>query len=634
MQSAAQIPPAPTPPPAVAPTPAFDHLPQLPIPPRPPGYVYVPRASPPAQSSVQPAIGEYSVGWQYTTPMPPPPNASAAAPRGPFPPPDVKVGEGVGAKVKEHYYHYEYEKQEAAPSPAPPSILFYHVCSECGRLRSNSFHHDNPIVPNRPLVASACRRCRQKSERKEKERCVRKSIYVKTCTAEVPCDWIEPRGRSPRRSHSVDIHYNHSDSPPQIIRPSSRTTLGLRVLQDSSPSRSSRRGDPRRGGRSVSPTRIRVLDERRDAEKRLAAHPMPYRVLADQRAFFKEADGSSTAPRPLYEYPQSTRGILKPSGNNRETTYQHEVSMHASQGSTIVEVGGPKVQFATESDRRPARKHSDDYGYFHESEREQYQDPLTSPPITSFENLHIRHSSPTGRYEEVRIGHHYPPPRHSSEDVRTFQRPPARVYEEIHIRQNSPERNYEEVHVRHVPPHKKSYEEIRIRYTSPPPRKPSNEVRIRYTSPPRRISNEVHIRHVSPHPRGGSPQRAIERESPRPKEKEKDWDQVTATDSDNSGEFVDVRSWKGVDDRGQPATYVEERRTVRLLEGEKVDEHRHVFPPERRHEYGPERREYGPERREYGSERRESGPERRDYAPERPEYAREYAPPARSWREV
>lgn len=666
LHQAAQIPPAPTPPPLVAPTPAIDHLPQMPIPPRPPGYVYVPRAYPPAQSGVQPAIGEYSVGWQYTIPVPPPPNATAAAPRGPFPPPDVKAGEGVGAKVKEHYYHYEYEKQEAAPSPpppkapaAPPPILFCHVCSECGQMRSNRFHRQNPIIPSKPLVTSACRRCKKKSKRKEKERCVRKSIHVRTCRAEEPCDWpdgpihieIGGRGRS-RRSHSVGVYFDPPDSPPQIVRrSSSRTNLGLRVLQDSSPPRILRGGDPHRGeyrGRSVSPARIRVRDERRDAEDRLAAHPMPYRVLPDQRAFLRESDGSSTAPRPRYEYPQSpTRGILKPSGNNRETSYRHEMSMHASQDSTMVEVGGPKVQFSTESDRRAERimadrnreqsrryaidghTSSEDYDYFHRSERAQYQieDPPTSPPITSFENLRIRHSSPTGSYEEVRIRHHSPPPRRSEddricprsppprhiEDVRVCQRSPVRVYEEVRIRQHSPARNYEEVHVRHVSPHKRGYEEVRIRYASPPPRKPSDEVRIRYTSPPRRISDEVRIRHVSPRPRGRSPQRAIGRDSPRPKEKEKDWDQVTATDSDNSGELVDVRSWRGVYERGQPATYVEERRTVRLLEGEKVDEHRHVFSPERPHEYGPERR---------------------DYAPERPGYAREYAPPAGSWREV
>jgi hypothetical protein len=37
----------------------------------------------------------------------------------------------------------------------------------------------------------------------------------------------------------------------------------------------------------------------------------------------------------------------------------------------------------------------------------------------------------------------------------------------------------------------------------------------------------------------------------------------TDSDSAHSGEITEVRSWKGIDENGKPATFVEERRTVR-----------------------------------------------------------------------
>jgi hypothetical protein len=40
----------------------------------------------------------------------------------------------------------------------------------------------------------------------------------------------------------------------------------------------------------------------------------------------------------------------------------------------------------------------------------------------------------------------------------------------------------------------------------------------------------------------------------------------TDSESAHSGEITEVRSWKGIDENGQPATFVEERRTVRMID--------------------------------------------------------------------
>jgi hypothetical protein len=50
---------------------------------------------------------------------------------------------------------------------------------------------------------------------------------------------------------------------------------------------------------------------------------------------------------------------------------------------------------------------------------------------------------------------------------------------------------------------------------------------------------------------------------PVPKPAEED---MTDSDSEHSGEITEVRSWRGIDENGQPATFVEERKTVRMLE--------------------------------------------------------------------
>jgi hypothetical protein len=40
----------------------------------------------------------------------------------------------------------------------------------------------------------------------------------------------------------------------------------------------------------------------------------------------------------------------------------------------------------------------------------------------------------------------------------------------------------------------------------------------------------------------------------------------TDSESAHSREITEVRSWKGIDEDGQPATFVEERRTMRMID--------------------------------------------------------------------
>jgi hypothetical protein len=600
---------------------------------KPPGgaeYIYLPRADP---LPTQPALGDYSVGWQYTNFNLPPPS-EAAAPRTHAT--DLSGPRHGAERSREHRYEYEYLAQDAMSTPneppaAPLPVLLCHVCKDCDQMRSARFHRQHPVVPGKPLVSSSCRRCAKKNK-KRKERCVRKSVHVRTCRAEEPCDWpaqdihIRIRGDSDRnrhhRSRSVGVYYDPPAERPQTMRRSeSRTNLGLRVLQGNQVPRAL-------SPRSISPVHVRVREARLEADIHIAEHPMPYRVLPDRRAFLEEAEelaiSQHTAPQPLYDHPRpSSSGILKPSGMDRKTLYRHETGMRESRESTMVEVGGPRVQFSTEAERRAARimldrnreqsrwhvldQNSEDYDYFHlrEIAYSRTADPQ-SPPITSFENLHIRSSPlPRGADDEIRVRYVSP-----------------RRYEELHIREQSPERRHERARVRHLSPLNAGIREVNTRYKSPsPPRRESHAddcVRHRslHHSPQRQTSNEIRYRYIPEPRRGRSPQcdpslerpyasyrtvarrQIVERESSLPTqreapEKQKDWDQGTATDSDGSGDLMDIRTFRGTDEDGQPVTFVEERRRVRLIEEEKGGSENGGYPQmSTGYEHGKERQRF------------------------------------------
>lgn len=301
--------------------------------------------------------------------------------------------------------------------------------------------------------------------------------------------------------------------------------------------------------RSVSPVRVRVRQTQRDddAEARIRAHPSAYRpVLPDHRYPFRESDETSSnnesAPRRRVESPNPS--ILKPRGMSRETEYRRRSGMRDSQQSVYVEVGGPRVQFA--SDRRsdrPApvsrgepkptseqRSNSKKYEHYHDYSRHLYVDePPNAPPTEDFDRLRIRRSSLS--------------PRRSREEE-------IRIDRARRISPSPPPRRYEEVRVRHISP-----PPARGRIRRPPPSLPSPETRpySGYRHISRTRSMERIRRSLTPPPS-------------RPKAKEQDLDDVTDSDSAASGDVVEVRTWKGIDENGQPATFVEERRTVRMID--------------------------------------------------------------------
>ncbi|EAT77440.2 hypothetical protein SNOG_15215 [Parastagonospora nodorum SN15] len=98
--------------------------------------------------------------------------------------------------------------------------------------------------------------------------------------------------------------------------------------------------------RSVTPVRVSFHEEQRgeEAEARMMAHPRPYRpVVVDRRNFARasEETSSSTDYMPRGRQDSPGRGILKPTGGERETS-RRRMSMRESQQSTTVEIGGPR----------------------------------------------------------------------------------------------------------------------------------------------------------------------------------------------------------------------------------------------------------------------------------------------------
>jgi hypothetical protein len=312
----------------------------------------------------------------------------------------------------------------------------------------------------------------------------------------------------PRRQSSRIIEL--SPSPP------SPRTHSTRVVYRSDTA------DPRL--RSVSPVRVSFRDERQsqDAEARMMSHPRPYRpVVPDQRNFQRTSEETASSSDYMSRGRQDSpgRSILKSPGGERETS-RRRTSMRESQQSTTVEVGGPRVHFGSERrNDRPhasnkdrlhhsghARRSDDEYQVYHNYSRHHYADgPSPPPPVEEMERLRVRRSSPSPqrRYEEVRVRHVSPfPPR---ERECTPRPPPAPL---------SPER-----------PELSGYRHVsRARALS----------RARSLTPP-------HVQKLAD-------------------------EDMTDSDSAHSGEITEVRSWRGIDENGQPATFVEERKTARMLE--------------------------------------------------------------------
>ncbi|KAF2831659.1 hypothetical protein CC86DRAFT_463498 [Ophiobolus disseminans] len=221
----------------------------------------------------------YNAGWQYTNPMARQngqPNGDTA-PKGAMVPSRNFAGDIVRSSHEQFHFH-QYEQAPPQEAPAPPQdqtvpVLLCHTCSVCNQMRSAGYHRHNPVVPGKPLVLTPCRKCKKKI--KSQRRSMSSFTRVRSCTADVPCDWpsedvqidieyAEHRGRA--RSRDVVYVYMRSPSRPHVVRQSSsQTRLGLRVLQQ----------DPKSPYESRT-TRVRVssLSPRR-ASRYGELHPVP-----------------------------------------------------------------------------------------------------------------------------------------------------------------------------------------------------------------------------------------------------------------------------------------------------------------------------------------------------------------------
>jgi len=333
----------------------------------------------------------------------------------------------------------------------------------------------------------------------------------------------------PRRASSRIIELSPSPPPP---------TRSSRVVYRSESQERRTRSSSR------SPIRVNFRAERRneEAEAHLMSHPRPYRPIGpEQRSFLKASDETSSnaesVPRRRLDSP--SRSILKPLGTEHETSHRRRDTMRESQQSMHVEVGGPRVHFGGGRrqeepvlEPRGRSRYADErltsgdkYEHYREYSRHRVvDDPPPEPLIQDFERIRIRHSSPSPRREyeeEIRIDRQ----RRISPSP-----PPSRRFEEVLVRNISP------LPARRTP---------RL-----PPSPPSPE------RPPRPL-----FRHISR-------TRALERTrsvTPSPSRRRQEEDH-TDSESAHSAEINDVRSWKGIDENGQPATFVEERRTVRMID--------------------------------------------------------------------
>ena len=263
---------------------------------------------------------------------------------------------------------------------------------------------------------------------------------------------------------------------------------------------------------------------RRESRVRIESHPHPYRTVIPDHRVFSQSDETSTNDA---SSDTVTRGILKPADMTYETSYRRRTSLRNSQQSTNVEIGGPRVQFASEKreELRNDRPHDEkDEQLRHESHR--YVNSPASPPIDRMERLHIRRSpsSPHGNHDEIRID-------------RARRISP------------SPSRRYEEVRVRYVSVSPPAPRECTLR---PPPSPPSPECSV-----------HSGYRHIS---RARFIKRTRSLTPPHSRKQISSEDDVTDSEDDERGQLIEARSWKGIDENGQPATFVEERRKVRMIE--------------------------------------------------------------------
>jgi hypothetical protein len=332
--------------------------------------------------------------------------------------------------------------------------------------------------------------------------------------------------RSPARQSSRIIELSPSPPPAR--------TISTRVTYRSN----SRDRRPR------SPHDVIREYRRSESQVRMASHPRPFRtVIPDRRTDLRGSDETSSnteSTRTRLDSPD--RNMPRPAGMDRETSYRRRSYLRDSERSTRVEVGSPRVKFVSEEEERPAQEirsratYADDEPPSERPDnrlRYRYVERPSSPPTETMQRMKMREPSPL-------------PSRKTYDDTRA-------TYE----RRASPD----------------SYNNIRIRHTSISPHPPRGRMLRRSPSPSPNRQAYPRYRHVS---RAEAVERTRLITPPRQSQRSdrgraRDYDEYELTGSgseaDGDGSNTGIRSWRGIDERGHPVTFVEEIRSARLLEG-------------------------------------------------------------------
>ncbi|KAF2109436.1 hypothetical protein BDV96DRAFT_236254 [Lophiotrema nucula] len=535
---------------------------------------------------------------------PPPLHAGLGSP----PPLGNAQREATPWKTSQTYYVDEYEldarrSRRARPSPPFPDLpdenlpppgpmLLPHTCSECGRMRSAAFHRQHPVAPGEPTILAICGRCRKKG--RGGERCVKEYTHVRKCVAEEPCDWPDrmeppmlPLERGGERRGRLRSRSTSSEEYMEVRRSESRNRMGLRVLQDhDSPPRFMRRRSqsvvrvtslsphrPRRETltearyyrrtasqsppyrerrvRTPSPAPVMVHIARNPSPIRSSIHrPMSPSMIHDDmpRGFRRDFDRRIVShPMPFrpVERDSPPRGILKDTELMHETAHRRRMKDRRSQESTMVDVGGPRVQFVPDRSENVSRA-SSEREHWHNRVR-RFADDGVHAGGDELDELYRR------RY-------------HRGERAARSPSPPFHRLQELRIR-------HEE---RSPSPPARRIEEVRVRHVSPPPR--GRAIQRSDTPYPRPLSLErresiyrgtSHVRaHIEESPTPSPPRRQIRQL------REKEWEELTTTDrteSDGSGGVVSVRRYRKLGDNGRPETWEEVRRT-HFIDGDRERE--------------------------------------------------------------
>jgi hypothetical protein len=560
----------------------------------------------------------YNTGHHYTDPQTARLNVEAA-PRGAMVPRSRTPSEEVvesRSKYSHDYFHYQHHGQEVPGAPSNPTVpvLLCHTCSECGHMRSAGYHRNNPVIPGKPVVLTACRRCKKKI--KSQQRSLSRFTRIRSCTAKEPCDWpresvgiefehSEDRGR--RRSRDNVYVYAQSPVRERIIRhTSSQTGLGLRAFQRIG-DMSRQRSETRIRISSSSPHRASRYDEiwpppdivRMKTLRSEEAPPAPRNPnVAPRDEVWPPPDVVRThsyrrSPSPILRRRSSRIIELSPSPPPAHTRTARVRYRSESRERSVHSVSPVRVPIREErrSDDAEVRlmSHPQAYRPVFRGRAESPGRGILKAPGGERETPHRRTTMRESQQSTtVEVGG---PRVHFGSERRTITPPPdtrvyledsrlSDAYEQLHI--GSRRRQYVDE------PVVEDTERNRIRRSSTSPQRSYDEdIRIDRArrispspSPPARRYNEVRVRHISPRRPLSSPERpsfsgyrhisrtrAISRIrsiSPAPRSKPAS-DAMTDSDSAHSGEVTEVRKWRGVDEDGKPCTFVEER-SVKMLE--------------------------------------------------------------------